>query len=119
MNLRVKLRLIGLALAMGLMGVVIAYMTVKSQRQATELRLRLGQVDSESFRIADEFRDSLRELNTSLYRYGDQHHPADLDTFLKASHSLDLWIDAQKPRLTTVREKAVMQQIERDPGQVW
>lgn len=113
MNLRVKLRLIGLALAIGLMGVVIAYMTVKSQRQATELRARLGQVDSESFRIADQFRDFLRQLNTSLYRYGDQHRPVDLDTFLKASHNLDLWIDAQKPRLTTAREKAVMQQIDR------
>jgi len=112
MNFLVKLRLIGLALGIGLMGFTILFMTVKSQRQATDLRLRLAKVDSESFRIADQFRDYLRQLNDQLYHYGRSHTPPDVAAFTKASHELDLWIDVQKPKLTTERERAIMQQID-------
>ena len=112
MNSRAKWRLIGLASAIGLMGLAIAFITVKSQRQSGALRARLSEVDSESFRIADEFRDFLRSLNNSLYRYGSGHDLLDQSNFTKASRELDVWIDAQKPRLTTVKEQELMQQID-------
>ena len=112
MNLPIKVRLMSLAAAISLMGLVIGYMTVTSQRQASELRARLNQVDSESFRIADQFRDFLRQLNNSLFGYGSDRDPADRDKFLKASRELDLWIDEQKPKLTSDQEKNLMQQID-------
>jgi signal transduction histidine kinase len=112
MNNRVKLRLIGLTAGIGLMGLVIAFITVKTQRQAAALRTRLNQVDSESFRIAEQFAEFLRQLNNSLYNYGSQHDPAERDSFLKASDKLDLWIDEQKPKLKTQSEYALMLQID-------
>jgi signal transduction histidine kinase len=112
MNLRIKLRLIGLATAIGLMGLMIVVTTVKSQRRAGELRKELAQVDSESFQIADEFKNFLRLLNSSMYRYGSEHNRSDLETFRKASHDLDLWIDGQKPKLASESEKILMQQID-------
>ncbi len=112
MKIQLKLRLIGLATAIALIGLAIGFMTVSSQRQTTELRRRLTQVDSESFHIADQFGDYLRRLNNSLYRYGDSHAPADLEQFRNASTELNAWIDTQKPKLTTEPEMKAMQQID-------
>lgn len=112
MNVRLMLRLIGLAAAICLMGLPIVFMTIRSQCQAGELRARLNQVDSESFRITDEFRDFLRQVNNSLYRYGGEHDPADLEHYARASRQLDLWIDAQKPKLRSEPENELMRQID-------
>jgi signal transduction histidine kinase len=101
-----------LVLVMALMGVFILLATLNSQRQAAELRERMSQVDFETFRIADQFRESLRELNNTTQRYGIERDPAIWNEFLAASHNLDLWIDQQKPRLTTQREKDALQQID-------
>jgi signal transduction histidine kinase len=112
MNFRIKLRLIGLVVGIGLMGLVILFETIQSQRQAQELHAQLNQVDSESFRIADQFREFLRGLNGSMYRYGIERDPAERDEFLKSSQALNLWIEQQKPKLTSDQEKALMQQID-------
>lgn len=103
----------GLVAAIVLMGGGIAYMTLKSQWRAAELRAGLRQIDSESFRIADQFADSLRQLNDTLYHYGRPHVLPDKAAFTKASRELDLWIEAQKSKLTTAQEKAFMQQLDR------
>jgi signal transduction histidine kinase len=112
MKPRLKLRIIGLAAAICLMGLGVVFTTVTSQRQAGDLRTRLRQMDSESFRIADEFRDHLRQLNGSLYRYGSEHDPADLELFSRASDQLNRWIDQQKPLVTTSNEDMLIQQID-------
>ena len=112
MNLRLKLRLVGLAIAIGLMGLAIVYMATQSRRQVMQLRAHLNQVDSESFRIADQFREHLRQLNNLLYYYGRSHVLPDVPAFTKASHELDLWIDQQKPKLSTEPERAIMEQID-------
>jgi signal transduction histidine kinase len=112
MKFGIKFRLVALALFVALMGALIVLATLNSQRQAAELRDRLSQVDFESFRIADEFRDSLRELNNTLQRYGTDHDPAVWNEFVAASHKVDGWINEQKPKLTTQREKDALQQID-------
>ncbi len=112
MNFRVKLRLIGLIAAIGLVAVGIACLTVKSQRQASGLRNHLNDVTSESFQIADRFQDHLRQLNLSLFRFGSGHDPADWEQFGKASQELDDWIDAQKPILGSQDERTLMLQID-------
>jgi len=112
MKFDLKLRLLTLALVVALMGALIVLATLNSQREAAELRDRLSQVDSESFRIADQFRDSLRELNNTMQRYGTDHDPAIWNDFLESSKKLGGWIDEQKPKLTTQREKDALQQME-------
>jgi signal transduction histidine kinase len=112
MNAQIKLRLIAFAVGIALMGVAIGFLTVKSQRQAAELRAELTEADSESFHIAEQFGDYMRELTSALYRYGSQHEDAELTRFEQASHNLDQWIDRQKPRLITYQERQLMQQID-------
>ena len=111
-KIRVHRRLLTLVAGITLTGLGIAYLTVKSQWQAGELRTQLSQTDSESFRIADQFENLLRRLNESLYHYGREQTPPEIATFTKASHELDLWIDTQKPKLTTAQEQAIMEQID-------
>jgi signal transduction histidine kinase len=111
MKFGIKYRLLALVAVVAVMGVSILLATIYSQRQADELRSRLSRVESESFRIADEFRESLRELNNIMQHYGIDHDPAVWSEFQESSRKLDGWIDAQKPRLTTQREKEALQQI--------
>jgi signal transduction histidine kinase len=111
MKFGIKHRLVALALAVAVMGVLILLATSYSQQQAEKFRGRLSQVESESFQIADEFRDSLRALNNTIQRYGIHHDPAVWSEFLGASRKLDAWIEDQKPRLTTRREIEALQKI--------
>jgi len=107
-----KARLIGLGLAIALMGALIVVVTLGSQRKATDARNRLNQVESESFRIAERFKDNLREVNDKMRRYASFHEPAVWDEFLTASSELKRWISDQTPRLTSSHEKAVLQQVQ-------
>jgi len=111
MKFGIKFRLLTLVLVVAVMGVSILLATLYSQRQDADLRGRLSQVESESFRIAEEFKESLRQLNNIMQRYGIEHDPAVWNEFLAASLKLDRWIDEQKPRLTTQHEKEALQQI--------
>jgi len=112
MNFGIKFRLVLLGSALVLVGALLVMITVVSQRHAGELRVRLGQIDSESFGIADRFKDTLREVNDEMFHYGAFHDPAAWDEFLKRSQELNVWIDEQKPRLNTQREKDILQQID-------
>ena len=82
----VRWRLIALASAVGLMGVLIVLTTLNSQRQATELRTRLSQVDSESFGIAEHFKDALREVTDKMLRYRTVRDPVAWEEFLQAQY---------------------------------
>lgn len=112
MNATVKMRFLILVAGIALMGLAVGGLTFASQGRAAKLRQQLGQVDSESFRIAAQFADDVRVLNMSLYRYGAGHDAADLRWFDKTSHELDRWIDQQKPKLLTAAEQSLMQQID-------
>jgi signal transduction histidine kinase len=101
----------GLSLAVGLMGVCIAVVTVSSQRQGQMLRTRLTQVDSESFRIADHFKDALREVIDHARHYREEKDTSSWQDFLKSSAELESWISGQGSKLTTQREKEVLQEI--------
>jgi signal transduction histidine kinase len=112
MKQRIKPRLLILAAGAGLMGLLIAFLGVKSRREVAQLRTRLNQVDSETFRIADEFGEQLRRLNNSLYRYGSDRDRTNLQDFQQASGALDAWITNQQPKLVTDHERQAMSQIE-------
>src|SRR4029450_510412 len=112
MNSRVRLRLTLLGLAVGLTGLLIEVMAPTSSRQPTELRAQYQQVNLESFRIADHFRDLLGRLTATMFDYGVHRDPKDLAKFSNASDELNRWIDDQKLVLRTDREQSVMQQID-------
>jgi signal transduction histidine kinase len=90
------------------MGALIAVVTQSSQRQAEDAKARLGQVDLESFRIADLFKDKLRLANDSMRRYATARAPVAWEEFLKASEGLQTWIQSQAPNLVTPREKELL-----------
>lgn len=102
----------GLVAGIVLMGLGIAFLTVELQWQWGKLRAGLKEVNTETFGIADQFRDLLRPLNDSLYDYGRSHRPLDVTAFNETSHKLDLWIEAQAANLKTEEERATMQQID-------
>ena len=112
MNLGVKFRLIALVTVVALMGAAIAFVIFTSQRQARELRERLGNIDTESDEIAAHFKDSLREVNNSRLQYAIRHDPAVWQQFLQGSQDLKAWIDAQAPHLRAEGEKDALAQVQ-------
>jgi signal transduction histidine kinase len=112
MNFGIKPRVAVIALAIGLMGALIVFITLYSQSRGAALHTRLNELDSESSGISEQFKDSLRDLNDKLVRFRALHEEASWTAFLDTSHQLGLWIDAQKPRLNTQHEKDILQQID-------
>jgi len=110
MKFGVTFRLAALGAAVGLMGVLIVLITLNSQTKAEELRARLRTVESESFGIAEHFKDLLREVNTMRLREAVDHDPATWDQFLKASHELDGWLVQQSATLTTPAQEDLLRQ---------
>ena len=111
MKFGVTFRLAAVGAAVGLMGVLIVFSTLNSQKEADELHARLSVVDSESFSISEHFKDRLREVNTLRLREEIDHDPATWAQFLKASRELDGWLDQQAPQLTTQHEKDVLREV--------
>lgn len=112
MSLNIKLRLAALALAMGLLGALIVAITLTLQKQAEDTRERLGQVDLESVRIADRFKDKLRYANDLMRRSSTERDPAVWAEFLKASEELKSWIDRQANSLAPGLEQGVAKEME-------
>src|SRR5580692_1700714 len=112
MNRVIKLRLMALGFAVAVMGVLIVLVTLNSERQAAETSARLGEVDTESFRIADRFRDKLRYTNDRMRNYATAREPMMWQEFLASTDDLHGWIRAQELQLTADPEKAVLKQIE-------
>jgi len=112
MNSRLRFRLAALALAIALMGAMIVFITFFSQRQGAELRTRLNDLDSQSFGIAEQFKDALRDVSDQLTRYRAARDEASWKDFLNAGQKLKFWIDAQKPTLNTAAEEDILRQID-------
>ena len=87
------------------MGILIAVVTLDSQRRAIESRKRLDAVDAESFRMADDFRQRLRSANDQFRRYASVNDDPAWTGFLKAKGELRHWIEDQGPKLTDEGEK--------------
>jgi signal transduction histidine kinase len=112
MNFGVKLRLVLLVLALGLMGALIVFITLFSQHQGTELHARLSQLESESFNLSEHFKDNLRDVGDKLIRYRNYRQESDWREFTDSSRELKAWINEQKPKLTAQSEKDILQQID-------
>ena len=104
MNLGIKLRLALLGSAVGLMGLLIVAVVLNLQHQANDGRARLAKVDSESFRIAEHFKDRLREVNDKMRQCGMSEQPEQWQDFVKTSEEFKSWIIAQAHLLTSNRD---------------
>jgi len=105
-------RLIAVGFALGLTALLIAFFTLDSQNKAVEARSRLGQVDLESFQIADLFKYKLRAANDKMRQYGNRPSPQLWEEFLKAGEELKLWIAQEAPRLRTKAEQQILKQMD-------
>jgi len=112
MNRAIKARLIALGVGVALMGALIVLVTMYSEQQAGETSARLGDVDTESFRISDRFKDKLRYANDKMRRYATAREPAVWEEFLAAAGELEQWIAGERLQLTTDRERAMLRQMQ-------
>jgi len=112
MKYGVAFRLAALGVAVGLMGILIVYFTLSSQREANELRARLSILDSESFGFSDQFKGRLREVNTMRLREAIDHDPATWDQYLKASRDLQSWLIQEEPKLNTKPEQDLLHETQ-------
>jgi signal transduction histidine kinase len=112
MKFGIRHRLTALTLSLVLMGALIVIVTFTSQRQSEEAKNRLGQVDLESFRIADGFKEKLRSANDKMRSYASVRDPAAWDEYLKASDGLQTWIEQQSALQGTPREREILIQME-------
>src|SRR5712672_1940019 len=111
MNPGIKLRLTALGVAVGLVGVLISVIVLTLQQKAVATRAKLGEVDLESFRIADVFKEKLRHANDQMRRHSTSEDPAAWEEFLKASEELKVWIEAKESSLTAAREQDLLKQM--------
>jgi signal transduction histidine kinase len=112
MKLNIKFRLAALGVAVGLMGALIAFITLNSQREAADLQTRLTNLDVESSGVANQLRDSLQDLNNTVIGYGVNRDPGLWEACLKHSYELQVWIEDQKARLQNPDEKKLLQQMQ-------
>jgi signal transduction histidine kinase len=110
MNLRS--RILAFVVVVIVVSALVGTGAIKAWRRIGVARSQLAEVQSESLRIAEEFQRSFRQINDTLARYGVSHKTEDWDAYLKASDALNVWIDVQKPRLSTRQEKQALEQID-------
>ena len=72
MRNRFQRRMMALVAAIVLAGVGIGCLTVRLQKEVSELQTRIKQVDSESFSIADQFGEKLRQRQEDQKRCDEQ-----------------------------------------------
>src|SRR5438046_1866428 len=111
MSGRIKLRLVAFISAIALMVGLLAWTAYSSWQRTGELREKLTSVQLESFRIADHLQQTVLELNNLVLRFGIYRESSDWTRFRDVSTNLDHWIDAQRPILSTEKEKAILDQI--------
>jgi signal transduction histidine kinase len=111
MKLGINLRLTALGLGLALMGLLIVLATLQSEQQAHQLRVHLNRVDLESFGIADDFRNALRDVNDRMRAYRTSGDAALWDGFLQATRRFKALIDRQGPRANTQPEKEILAEL--------
>ena len=111
MSSGVKFRLAALALAMGVLGALIVFVTLNSQRQGADLGVKLKEVEDQSASMAEYFKDKLREGGDDLTRYRTTRDESAWADFLKASGDLNAWMQGQVRSPLTPRERTLLEQM--------
>jgi signal transduction histidine kinase len=112
----VKFRLAALGMAAAVMGALIAFVTLNSQRQSVDLRAKLDEVESQSYSMADHFKDLLRESSDTLARYRSTGDEVAWRDFLKSDNEISNWIQSQMTGPITPRERDILQEMKAQYG---
>jgi signal transduction histidine kinase len=107
----VKLRLTALMLAVAVMGGLIVFVTLNSQRQGADLSVKLKEVDDQSLGMAEHFKDVLRDVSDKLTRYRGTGDAGTWSEFLKARAGLNAWIQSEIAGPVTPREREILRQM--------
>jgi signal transduction histidine kinase len=112
-----------LALLIGAIGCV-AFLTLlgllSSFNRIGSLERQLTKDQFESFRLAEQFEASLRQLNNSIFRFAAGREEARWEQFETASDALNRWIDFYDPEtnphsiVKSQRERELFRQINHD-----
>ena len=105
-----KLRLSAFILAIALMVSLIIWTAFTSARLVEESRTRMSLADSESFRIASQFQQSILALDERLLQFALHRETAGWPTFKTEWEALNRWIDLQ--HLSAPKEKSVLHEID-------
>jgi signal transduction histidine kinase len=108
----IKIRLGALGIAAGVAGILIAIIVLELQQKAVDTRARLGEVDLESFRIADLFKEKLRQANDQMRRHCTDEDPHAWEEFQKSASSLRGWIEGEAARLKAPAEQQLLRKME-------
>jgi signal transduction histidine kinase len=111
MTSAVKIRLAALVLAVAVMGGLIVFVTLNSQRQGAELGAKLKEVEAQSQGMAEHFKDMLRDQSDKMTRYRSTGDPAAWSEFLKSSGDLNTWIQGQIAGPVTANERGILEQL--------
>ncbi len=111
MNSTLSVRLTALVLGMAFSVVLIGWGAHTAVSLFADVSTKLSRVSIESFQTADQFRASLQELDLLLLRFSVGQEAVDQEHFLANWKKHDAWIDAVRPRLSTDRERLLLDRI--------
>src|SRR5216110_556450 len=112
MNPAIKWPLIALGAAVGVAGILIAAIVLTLQQKAAVTREKLGEVDIESFRIADLFKEKLRQANDHMRKHSTDESAAEWQAFLDSNEQLKGWISNETMRLYGPKEQELLKQMD-------
>lgn len=100
MKRSLKLQLSAFALALLLLAAAIAWTARTGWREVVELR--------EGLEIAEQFDAAVTRLNGVLRSAETKNNPREWERLLVETRALDAWIDGEKERLTSPRERELL-----------
>ncbi|HUC84793.1 MAG TPA: ATP-binding protein [Candidatus Acidoferrales bacterium] len=112
----VKIRLAALGTAAAVMGILIVFVILDSQRQGADLRAKLDEVETQSQNMAEHFKDLLRESSDKLARYRSTGDAAAWNDFLNSKNELNRWIQNHTAGQAAPREQDILQQMKAKYG---
>ena len=110
----IKFRLAAFASAIGLLAIMIGWAARTTWREVGRLQERFNSNQIISFQIADHLQATILDLNNDLLRYQMRGNQTDWQTFLENSQALNDWIDEQKPKLPSPKERRLLNDIDRN-----
>jgi hypothetical protein len=89
MSTTVKWRLVAFVLAIGMMVSLSVWAALASWNRIDDMRRQLNQVQSDSFRLADQFQQSILSLNNLLLRYQVRQKLSTWQEFLQVGEKFE------------------------------
>jgi signal transduction histidine kinase len=113
MHPAIQLRVTAFIVAIVMVFAAIVWTAHTSWQRFGALRERLNSVQSDSFRIAEHFQNSILGLNKLLLKFEIEQQPETWQEFRRKSDALNQWIDTQKPLCNSSQEKELLEKLDR------